>query len=138
MEEQVNPGAAKEAFVLVVDDDPAVLTLVSDALEAAGYRVTTAKDASEEEVQAQGLKVGLIITDINMPGAGTGVDAVKKLRTLAWLSPQLPVIFMTGMPLEDALKMIPPDPKIRLIGKPIDFARLRDVIKDLTGVDRPL
>ena len=64
MEEQVNPGAAKEAFVLVVDDDPAVLTLVSDALEAAGYRVTTAKDASEEEVQAQGLKVGLIITEL--------------------------------------------------------------------------
>jgi len=128
----------QEAFVLVVDDDPNVLNLVVTRLELAGYRVTTATDAWQQVVQAQGLKIGLIISDIKMPGVGTGVDAVKHLRALPTVSPLLPVIFMTGIKLDDARRMIPPDPKIRLIGKPINFEELRSTIKELTGVDRPL
>jgi CheY-like chemotaxis protein len=128
----------REAYVLVVDDDPTVLNLVSTRLELAGYRVTTATDAWQQVVQAQGMKIGLIITDIMMPGVGTGVDAVKQLRATPAVSPMLPVVFMTGLKLEDARKMLPPDPHIRLIGKPIDFGTLRAAIKELTGVDRPL
>lgn len=130
--------ASKEAYILVVDDDPEVLNLVSMRLEEAGYRVTTASDAWQQVVQTQGLKIGLIICDIQMPGVGTGVDAVKHLRNLSTVSPLLPVIFITGMKLEDARRMIPDDPKIRLLGKPIDFKQLRGMIKDLTGIDRPL
>lgn len=130
---------AQEAYVLIVDDDPNVLNLLSSRLEMAGYRVTTATDAWQQVIQAQGLKVGLIISDIQMPGSGTGVDAVKHLRSLPSISPRLPVIFITGMKREAALALIPPDdPYVRLVTKPIDFGQLRAVIKELTGVDRPL
>jgi CheY-like chemotaxis protein len=130
---------AREAFVLVVDDDPMLLTLVATALEKAGYRVTTATDAWQQVVQAQGMKIGLIISDIMMPGVGTGVDAVKQLRALPWVSPRLPVIFMTALSLDKARELIPPgDPSIRLLSKPIDFEALRAAIRELTGVDRPL
>lgn len=124
-----------EAFVLVVDDDKLVLDLVAMRLETAGYRVTTAADAWAEVIQAQSLRIGLVITDIQMPGLGTGVDAFKKLRAA---SPTMPVIFMTGMKPEDARAMIPPDPRVRLIHKPINFDELRAAIKELTAVDRPL
>lgn len=127
-----------EPYVLVVEDDPHVLTLVATRLEDAGYRVTTAIDAWQEVVQTQGLKVGLIISDIQMPGVGTGVDALKCLRALPNVSPLLPVIFITGMNLEEARRLIPPDAKTRLVGKPIDFNELRIAIKELTGLDRPL
>lgn len=126
---------AREAYVLVVDDDPLVLDLVSTRLELAGYKVTTASDAWQEVIQAQGLKLGLVITDIQMPGFGTGVDAFKKLREA---SPLLPVIFMSGMKPDDAKALIPPDPKARFIPKPINFEELRQAIKDLTGLDRAL
>ena len=129
---------AKEALVLVVDDDPSVLNLLSGRLEAAGYRVTTATDAWQQVVQVQGLKIGLIITDIMMPGGGTGVDAIKHLRSLPTVSPLLPVVFITALKLDDARKMIPPDPKVRLLSKPINFEELRAAIRELTGVDRPL
>jgi CheY-like chemotaxis protein len=128
----------REAYVLVVDDDPIVLGLVSTRLELAGYRVTTATDAWQQVVQAQGLKIGLILSDIMMPGGHTGADAVKQLRALPNVSPLLPVIFMTGLELEKARQLIAWDPKIRLIGKPINFEQLRTVIKELTGLDRPL
>ena len=129
----------REAFVLVVDDDPIILSLVAAALEGAGYRVTTATDAAQAVVQAQGMKVGLIISDIMMPGGGTGVDAARHLRSLSWVSPLLPIIFMTGLPMDKARALIPGnDPHIRLISKPLDFAVLRSAIRELTGVDRPL
>ncbi len=129
---------AREAYVLVVDDDPHVLGMVTTRLEFAGYNVTSATDAWQEVIQAEGLKLGLIITDIQMPGVGTGVDAYKKLRASKMISPELPVIFMTGMKLDEARAMIPPDPKVRLLAKPIDFVQLRQAIKELTGVDREL
>ncbi len=129
---------ALASHVLVVDDDPATLALLCAALEDTGYRVTTATDAWQEVVQAQGMKIGLIISDIQMPGVGTGVDAIKRLRALPSISPKLPVIFMTGMSLEKARELIPKDPYIRLIGKPIDFEKLRVAIKELTGIDRHL
>lgn len=125
----------KEAFVLVVDDDPNVLSLVTTRLDIAGYRVTTASDAWQEVIQANALKVGLVITDIQMPGVGTGVDAYKRLREL---SPNMPVIFMTGMSLEEAKALIPADPKVRLLSKPLDFSLMRQAIRELTGVDREL
>ncbi len=129
----------KEAFVLVVDDDENVLSLVVTRLEMAGYNVTSATDAWAEIVQAEGLKIGLIITDIQMPGLGTGVDAIKKLRANPRISPLMPVLFMTGMRPEEAEKIVPlTDPKVRLIHKPIDFKVMQAKIKELTGLDRQL
>lgn len=128
---------AREAYVLVVDDDPVILGMIETRLEMAGYRVTTATSAWQEVVQAEGLKIGLIITDVNMPGK-TGIEAYEYLRTCKTLSPALPVIFVTGMKIDEVAKLLPADPKIRILSKPIDFGLLETAIKDLTGVVRPL
>jgi CheY-like chemotaxis protein len=131
-------AASREAYILVVDDDAIHLSTVAERLEIAGYRVTTAGDAWQSVVQAQGLKIGLIITDVMMPGGGTGVDAYRKLRATPQLSPELPVIFMTGLKLDAVRAQLPEDPKVRLISKPLDFALLERYIKELTGVERSL
>jgi two-component system response regulator GlrR len=125
-----------EAFVLVVDDDKLILDLVTMRLETAGYRVTTASEAWQAVVQAGGLRIGMVITDIQMPGPGNGVDGYRKLRAA---SPQMPIIFMSGMRPEDVQKILPTgDPKMRFLPKPIDFGQLGLLIKELTGVDRAL
>ena len=79
-----------------------------------------------------------IVSDIQMPGVGNGVDGYRHLRNTKTVSPLLPFVFMTGMTPEDAQKLMPQDPKVRLLPKPIDFEKLRAVIKELTGLDRPL
>ncbi|MBI3551083.1 MAG: response regulator [Elusimicrobia bacterium] len=125
-----------EAYVLVVDDDKLILDLVTMRLEGAGFRVTTAMDAWQAVVQAGGLKIGLVITDIQMPGVGNGVDGYRKLRAA---SPQMPVIFMSGMRPDDVAKVLPTgDPKMRFVPKPINFEDLQKAIKEMTGVDRKL
>ncbi len=123
-----------EPYVLIVDDDKPILDLIAERLETAGYRVTTASDAWQALVQAGGLKLGLVITDIMLSGIGTGTDTFKRLRKAY---PKLPVIFITSMPGPAARDKVPNDPLVRLVLKPIKFDELRQAIKELTKVDRP-
>ncbi len=123
--------------ILIVDDDVAVVNLLTDRLKDAGYKVTSANDAMQALIQAQGVKPRLVILDIQMPAWGTGVEAYNKLRATAALK-DVPVIFLTGIDPKQAKGMMPADPKIRLLCKPIDWIMLEQAINELTGDNRPL
>ncbi len=128
-----------EAWIVIVDDDPEMRSLVAFHLEKAGYQVTTCGDGWNAVVQTQGLNTGLVITDIKMPGGISGGDAVRALRSKPDVPKNLPVIFMSSLDADQAAKLIAPiDPMMRFVQKPIDWVKLRQAIKDLTGVDRPL
>ncbi len=124
-------------FMLVVEDDEALLQILVEKLEGAGYNVTSATDAKQAFVQAEGIRPFLIITDIQMPTWGSGVDAYNRLQKSP-ITKGVPVIFITGMPSNEALKIIPRNPRVRLVLKPVDFPLLRRYIKELTGKDRPI
>ena len=128
---------AGKVTILVVDDDEKMLEFLRAALEQAGYFVTTAGDAAQALIQAEGLKPRLIITDILMPTWGTGLDAYKSIRTKTKLK-DVPVVFITGMSPEKAKALMPPDPKVRLIAKPVNLILLEQAIQELTGEERPL
>ncbi|MFA5140146.1 MAG: response regulator [Elusimicrobiota bacterium] len=134
----VQPPAGR-SFILVVDDDQLIRDMLVSKLDAAGYRVTSAEDAAQSVIQAEGMRLALIISDIEMPGFGTGVDALKKLRASNFIKRNLPVIFVTGMPPQDARRIVPlTDPYVRLMHKPVDWNLLRLYIRDLTGMDKAL
>ena len=74
--------------VLVVDDEPSVVEVLSDVLSAYGYRVTSAA-SGEEALEAVGRIVpDLIITDVNMPGM-TGVELCAHLKAVSRLGRDL-------------------------------------------------
>lgn len=129
----------KRSFILIVDDDEIIRDLIVDRLQMAEYKVTCAEDAAQAVIQAEGMNLALLITDIDMPGFGTGIDAVKKLRASPSVPKNLPVIFVTGMSPQDAEKRVPlEDPYVRLVHKPIDWKLMRAYIKDLTAWDKAL
>lgn len=121
-------------WILIVDDDPAILAVTEAAIAHPSLRITTAADALQGFIQARDLKPLLVISDIQMPGYGTGPEALKKLRGDASV-PHVPFIFVTGMPLEQARKLMPDnDPMIRLLPKPIDFEALRKLVWSYAGI----
>lgn len=121
-------------WILVVDDDPMMLQLMSDFLQGPDFHVTTASDAMQSFIQARDLKPVLIISDMQMPGYGTGDNALKALRKDPRMA-GIPFIFVTGMPLADAQKLLPADdPTVRLMNKPVDWERLKVWIKEMTGL----
>ena len=77
--------------IALVDDDRNILTSVSIALEAEGFRVQTYADGEEALRSLTARPVDLAILDIKMPRMD-GVELLKRLRQIS----SLPVIFLTS------------------------------------------
>jgi DNA-binding response OmpR family regulator len=77
--------------VLVVDDNPNIISFVRQALERQGYAVTTARDGLEALYQAERGRPDLIILDIEMPAP----DGLQVCRQLRERGDETPVIFLT-------------------------------------------
>ena len=65
--------------VLVVDDEPSIVTLLKFNLEQAGYNVLTAEDGRKGLDTALKEKPDLIVLDLMLPGMD-GMDVCKTLR----------------------------------------------------------
>jgi PAS domain S-box-containing protein len=84
----------RSARILVVEDEPAVRTLVGRVLERAGFSVVPAADGAEalRAFDADATAVDLVLTDIVMPGM-SGIELVRELRLRR---PGLRVLLMSG------------------------------------------
>lgn len=81
------------ARVLVIDDEPAVLSVTARHLERSGFQVLSALCGREAlNLLAANPDVGLVILDVAMPGMA-GDECLAKVRLL---NPNIPVIMMSG------------------------------------------
>ena len=80
--------------VLVVDDDKALVELVSDTLLDAGYVVSGVGTAEECLASLAGERPDLLILDITLPGM-SGLEALASIRNEAGTK-YLPVIILTA------------------------------------------
>ncbi len=78
--------------ILVVDDDTRLRALLQKFLMERGFRVTTAKDASDARAKLGGLDFDLIVLDIMMPGE-TGLELTRALRKVG----NVPILLLTAM-----------------------------------------
>lgn len=81
--------------VLIADDEPDILEIVSYNLSREGYETYTAKDGSEAIDKARLIHPDLIILDIMMPRK-TGIEVCEYLRTLPKFKETL-IIFLTAL-----------------------------------------
>ena len=92
-----------KATVLIVDDTPANLALLSDTLSEAQYRVLVATDGLSALEQIGYSKPDIILLDVVMPGID-GFETCNRLKS----NPDtldIPVLFMTGLSeLDDLLR----------------------------------
>ncbi|MET0293767.1 MAG: response regulator, partial [Phenylobacterium sp.] len=80
--------------ILVVEDDPSVLALTVEMLGGLGYRVLTASCADAAlRILQDGEEVGLLFSDIVMPGGISGVSLAKSAQALR---PDLKVLLTSG------------------------------------------
>ena len=87
--------------VLVVDDQPANLRVVSALLERKGYRVALAENGDAALAAAEAEPPDLMLLDMMMPGMdGFGVMEEIRLRALL---PRVPVVFLTAAQDRDLL-----------------------------------
>lgn len=120
------------ALILVAEDAPELAEMLKHVLESRGHQVAVANDGVEMIEKAKNLRPKLIISDIMMPGA-YGSAAFKSLQDDPYTK-GTPVIFLTAVSPEQAAKVVPPDPGILILHKPVDvMALLGAVNKMLTS-----
>jgi len=84
--------ADAEARLLVVEDEPTILELLSGSLRFAGFDVVTAATGAEAIRAAVRARPDLVLLDVMMPD-GDGFDVVRQIRSGG---PRIPVIFLTA------------------------------------------
>jgi len=87
--------AAGRDTVLVVDDTPEALGLLTDMLDGAGYTVLIATDGESALRLVDRITPDLVLMDALMPGLD-GFETCRRLKQQPPLA-HLPVIFMTGL-----------------------------------------
>jgi PAS domain S-box-containing protein len=119
--------------LLVVDDDPLLIRSLRDALESDGHLVTTATGgqdgidtfrASLGSVQ----RFAAVFTDLGMPY----VDGRKVATAVKGLSPQTPVILLTGWGQRLDIEGGVPTHVDRMLSKPPKLRELRAALSVLT------
>ena len=81
-----------EARLLVVDDEPTIVELLSEALRFAGFEVLTARNGTEALKRARESSPDMLVLDVMMPGID-GFEVVKRLRADGV---RIPVLFLTA------------------------------------------
>jgi two-component system OmpR family response regulator len=89
---QEAPKGNAEARLLVVEDDPNIVELLSASLRFAGFAVQTATDGQQALRIAREFAPDLIVLDVMMPG----IDGFEVVRRLSAEGNRCPVVFLTA------------------------------------------
>ncbi|NHC10979.1 response regulator [Stutzerimonas degradans] len=115
--------------VLLVEDEPHILFLLSEYLAGEGYQVLQADSAARAfEILATKPRLDLLISDYRLPD---GVSGVMIAEPALKLRPDLKVIFISGYPIEiyesgsDLARSAP------VLAKPFSLDSLRSQIQQL-------
>src|SRR5215216_2019604 len=118
---------AGRRFILIVDDDPSVLTIAVDLLGTAGYQCLTARSASQALITLKNpdYAFDLMIADVTM----SGMNGIDLMKIAVQLLPDLPVIIMSG-----ALEVQTPVEALRAgsadyLIKPFDYEEFLSCVK---------
>ena len=113
--------------VLVVDDEPNTLIMLTKRLSSGGYDVVTAKNGEEALSKAESAKPGLILLDIMMPTI-SGIEALHLLKE-GEKTKDIPVIALTALSTrEDELRALAAG-AVSYITKPYDGEELLAAVK---------
>ncbi len=115
--------------VLIVEDEPLILMLLSDYLSGLGYRVLQAENGEQAfEILASKPHLDLMVTDYRLPG---GISGVQIAEPAVMLRPDLKVIFISGYPAEILDSGSPIARRAPILAKPFNMDTLKDEIEKM-------
>jgi CheY-like chemotaxis protein len=89
---------ATGSSILLVDDEPPVLSMLRAVLESEGHAVTTATSAADARKKLLGHQYDVVVTDMRMETEAAGFEVVRAAR----LKPESPaIIILTAYPLAE-------------------------------------
>ncbi|MEO7414893.1 MAG: response regulator [Opitutaceae bacterium] len=122
-------------WILLVDDEPSIIPLISTVLERFGMPVRAANngDAAMEAIDHAKTPPALLVCDVLMPG----IDGLELARRILARYPKLKVIFISGH-LTD-ISWWPADLREhRFVAKPFSIAELESAVTEVLESEDPV
>lgn len=85
--------------ILIVDDEPKLVRLLSEILQAAGFQVHAASSGAQALIQVIDYAPDLVILDIVLLGELDGYEVARRLREVS----RIPIIMLTARIREDEM-----------------------------------
>lgn len=121
-------GQATHPLVLVVEDEPLVRMVAAEGLEDAGFEVLEAESAADAlDILNARSDVGVLFTDVNMPG---DVDGVELARLVHERWPALRIVVTSG---RDHLKKSEIPDEGRFVAKPYRTHEVVHLIEEMVN-----
>lgn len=119
----------KKKTVLLVEDEPNILSILKLALEDRGFRVIEALDAESALLLAgtHKEKIDLLATDIVLPRMN-GIELCKQLQTRR---PELKSLFMSGFAFEDIASNGKTSKPVNFISKPFTIPDFMNMVRQV-------
>jgi two-component system NtrC family sensor kinase len=118
--------APLKGSVLVVDDEPGIVEVLSDVLTGLGHNVTTATNGLEAMERIATGSFDVILSDMRMPG----MDGVKFFETLKQSNETLAhrIVFVTGDTVSSETRAFLKDTGNRWLTKPFNIQQVIDTV----------
>lgn len=121
------------SHILIVDDEPDILELLSMTINRMGFHCTTACSISDAQYQLKTQPFSLCLTDMRLPD-GSGLDLVSEIQENY---AEMPVIVITAYgSVEVAIEAMKVG-AFDFLAKPIELEKLKSVIRTALALDTP-
>jgi DNA-binding NtrC family response regulator len=127
-------GYLPGGLILVVEDDPLILEFLCEILQDEGFVVQpqVSADAASAYLEQHAPKVGLLLTDITMPGTLNGADLANQFGD-RW--PDKPIMIMSGFETPESSGV---RHEVAFIKKPWALGQLLDCVQGALNSRRTL
>ncbi len=117
--------------VLLVEDEPLIMEIMSESLRDSGYEVVEAADGPQAIAALAGLpgRIVVLVSDFHMPGGMDGAQLASKFRQA---SPGVPIVIATGRP-DIAKRSMGDGFGYTLLCKPYRPSELAALVRKLVG-----
>jgi len=119
------------ANILVVDDDPEIVSMLSTRLTKRGYKISTAPDGHRALELAKREKPDLILLDVMMPGK-SGWEVARALKQDP-VTQNIKIVMVTAIGSQVNELTSPLYGADAYLDKPFEFEKLEKIIAELVN-----
>jgi len=117
--------------ILVADDEPAIVKLITDTMDSLGADVVASTDSQQVAEHLNRQRFDGVFLDIRMPGLN-GIELTKQTRASS-VNAQIPIVILTGQNDGDTMREAFRAGATLFLGKPFNRDRIRGLYGTMCG-----